>query len=57
MNEAFEKWWTINYGMWNLSTNALELAFKELAEKAWEAGHDVGHNEGLIDGIRTSEIL
>jgi hypothetical protein len=36
MNEAFEKWWRLNYGMWNLSTPES----KDLAKRAWEEGYE-----------------
>lgn len=44
---TFEQWWQANYedGFTTVS-GAMKLAFKEVAEKAWNAAYDKGFEYG-----------
>lgn len=51
MNQAFETWWNETYlpGMGEI-VPVLMLAFKEVAQKAWEASHQEAYTLGFDDG-------
>ena len=56
---TFEEWWDINYvrkGFMGNQPGVLGAAFKEVAQKAWEAGYYeaevVASSEGYEEGYR-----
>ena len=53
MNE-FETWWA---SFWKRSgqPEVFDLAFKEIAQKAWDAGHVDGYGVGYADGVAAAQ--